>query len=100
VALKSSFTPAQVLKFLMSSFMPFLKSIAILSSFAFSVGLRWLQSSNPTCCVQCSPTHQTLARLSAFNATYNDDQKSSHADYIHLLKQLSMQAQFNKRALW
>jgi hypothetical protein len=30
-----------------------------------------------------------------FNATYNDEQKSSHADYI----QLSMQAQFNKRAL-
>ena len=30
-----------------------------------------------------------------FNATYNDEQKSSYADYI----QLSMQSQFNKRAL-
>jgi hypothetical protein len=30
-----------------------------------------------------------------FNATYNDDQKRSHADYI----ELSMQPQFNKRAL-
>ena len=30
-----------------------------------------------------------------FNATYNDDQKSSRTDYI----ELSMQSQFNKRAL-
>jgi hypothetical protein len=30
-----------------------------------------------------------------FNATYNDDQKSSYTDYI----ELSMQSQFNKRAL-
>ena len=30
-----------------------------------------------------------------FNATYNDDQKKSHADYI----ELSMQSQFNKRDL-
>ena len=30
-----------------------------------------------------------------FNATYNDDQKKSHTDYI----QLSIQSQFNKRAL-
>ena len=33
--------------------------------------------------------------LSLFNATYNDDQKSSYADYI----ELSMQSQFNKRGL-
>jgi hypothetical protein len=33
--------------------------------------------------------------FSIFNATYNDDQKKSHADYI----ELSMQSQFNKRAL-
>jgi len=33
--------------------------------------------------------------FSIFNATYNDDQKKSHADYI----ELSIQAQFNKRAL-
>jgi hypothetical protein len=32
---------------------------------------------------------------SIFNATYNDDQKKSHTDYI----ELSMQSQFNKRAL-
>ena len=30
-----------------------------------------------------------------FNATYNDDQKSSYTDYI----ELSMQSQFNKRGL-
>ncbi len=30
-----------------------------------------------------------------FNATYNDDQKKSHVDYI----ELSMQSQFNKRDL-
>ena len=29
-------------------------------------------------------------------ATYNDDQKKSHADYI----ELSMQSEFNKRGLW
>ena len=33
--------------------------------------------------------------FSLFNATYNDDQKKSHADYI----ELSMQSQFNKRGL-
>ena len=33
--------------------------------------------------------------FSIFDATYNDDQKSSHDDYI----ELSMQSQFNKRAL-
>ena len=33
--------------------------------------------------------------FSIFNATYDDDQKSSYADYI----QLSMQSQFNKRDL-
>ena len=52
-----------------------------------------------TCCVQCSPTHQILAHLSVSLASSltmtTPDQKKSHADYI----QLSMQAQFNKRAL-
>jgi hypothetical protein len=33
--------------------------------------------------------------FSIFNSTYNDDQKRSHADYI----ELSLQSQFNKRAL-
>ena len=33
--------------------------------------------------------------FSIFNATYNDDQKKSHAEYI----ELSMQSQFNKRDL-
>ena len=33
--------------------------------------------------------------FSIFNATYDDDQKRSHADYI----ELSMQSQFNKRDL-
>ena len=33
--------------------------------------------------------------FSIFNATYNDDQKKSYADYI----ELPMQSQFNKRAL-
>ena len=43
-----------------------------------------------------SPNSCPLERLfSIFNATYNDDQKRSHADYI----ELSMQSQFNKRAL-
>ncbi len=36
-----------------------------------------------------------LQPRSIFNATYDDDQKKSHTDYI----QLSMQSQFNKRAL-
>ena len=43
-----------------------------------------------------SPNSCPPERLfSIFNTTYNDDQKSSHTDYI----QLSMQTQFNKRAL-
>jgi hypothetical protein len=33
--------------------------------------------------------------FSIFNVTYNDDQKRSHVDYI----KLSMQSQFNKRAM-
>ncbi len=33
--------------------------------------------------------------FSIFNSTYNDDQKRSHTDYI----ELSIQSQFNKRAL-
>jgi hypothetical protein len=43
-----------------------------------------------------SPNSCPAERLfSIFNATYNDDQKRSHADYI----EVSMQSQFNKRAL-
>jgi hypothetical protein len=43
-----------------------------------------------------SPNSCLPERLfSIFNATYNDDQKSSYTDYI----ELSMQSQFNKRAL-
>ena len=33
--------------------------------------------------------------IDIFNLTYNDDQKSAHADYI----ELSIQSQFNKRSL-
>ena len=43
-----------------------------------------------------SPNSYPPTRLfSIFNSTCNDDQKSSHTDYI----ELSMQSQFNKRAL-
>ena len=43
-----------------------------------------------------SPNSCPSERLfSLFNTTYNDDQKSSYTDYI----ELSMQSQFNKRAL-
>ncbi len=43
-----------------------------------------------------SPNSCPFERLfSIFNTTYNDDQKSSYTDYI----ELSMQSQFNKRAL-
>ncbi len=43
-----------------------------------------------------SPNSCPPERLfSIFNATYNHDQKKSHADYI----ELSMQSQFNKRDL-
>jgi hypothetical protein len=43
-----------------------------------------------------SPNSCPPERLfSLFNATYDDDQKRSHADYI----ELSMQSQFNKRGL-
>jgi hypothetical protein len=63
-----------------------------------------------TCCVQCWPNHPIPARLSVSLAssmrltmtirrgltpTYNHDQNSSYTDYI----ELSMQSQFNKRAL-
>ena len=44
-----------------------------------------------------SPNSFPSQRLfSLFNATYNDDQKKSHADYI----ELSIQSQFNKRDLY
>ncbi len=43
-----------------------------------------------------SPNSCPVERLfSIFNATYNDDQTRSHSDYI----ELSMQSQFNERAL-
>ena len=43
-----------------------------------------------------SPNSCPSERLfSIFNATYGDDQKNSHADYI----ELSMQSQFNKQGL-
>ena len=43
-----------------------------------------------------SPNSCQSERLfSIFNTTYNDDQKSSYADYI----ELSIQSQFNKRPL-
>ena len=43
-----------------------------------------------------SPNSYPSERLfSIFNATYNDDQKSSHTDYI----ELSIQSHFNKGAL-
>ena len=43
-----------------------------------------------------SPNSCLSERLfNIFNATYNDDQKKSHDDYI----ELSMQSQFNKRDL-
>ncbi len=43
-----------------------------------------------------SPNSCPPERLfSIFNATYDDDQKKSHADYI----ELSIQSQFNKRDL-
>ena len=51
-----------------------------------------------TCCTVLtnSPKSCPPERLfSILNATYNDDQKSPHTDYI----QLSMQSQFNKRVL-
>jgi hypothetical protein len=55
---------------------------------AFAYVLRAVLTNSPNSC----PSERLF---SIFNATYNDDQKSSHADYI----QLSLQAQFNKRAL-
>ena len=42
-----------------------------------------------------APAIDYWKRTSLFNATYDDDQKRSHADYI----ELSMQSQFNKRGL-
>jgi hypothetical protein len=55
---------------------------------AFACVLRAVLTNSPNSC----PPERLF---SIFNATYNDEQKSSHTDYI----QLSMQSQFNKRAL-
>jgi hypothetical protein len=46
--------------------------------------------------LNCVKIRARLERLfSIFNATYDDNQKKSHTDYI----ELSMQSQFNKRGL-
>jgi hypothetical protein len=54
----------------------------------FSFVLRAVLTNSPNCCPPES-------LFSIFNATYNDDQKKSHTDYIDL----SMKSQFNKRVL-
>jgi hypothetical protein len=54
----------------------------------FTYVLRTVLTNSPNSC----PPERLF---SIFNATYNDDQKSSYTDYI----ELSMQSQFNKRAL-
>ncbi len=51
----------------------------------FTYVLRAVLTNSPN---SCPPERH----FSIFNATYNDDQKSSHADYINL----SIQSQFNK----
>ena len=55
---------------------------------AFAYVLRAVLTNSPNSC----PPERLF---SIFNATYNDDQKRSHTDYI----ELSMQSQFNKRVL-
>jgi len=55
---------------------------------AFTYVLRAVLTNSPNSCPPENP-------FSIFNATHNDDQKSSHTDYI----QSSMQSQFNKRAI-
>ena len=54
----------------------------------FAYVLRAVLTNSPNSC----PPERLF---SIFNATYDDDQKKSHADYI----ELSMQSQFNKRGL-
>ena len=54
----------------------------------FTYVLRAVLTNSPNSC----PPERLF---SIFNASYNDDQKRSYADYI----ELSMQSQFNKRAL-
>ena len=54
----------------------------------FTYVLRAVLTNSPNSC----PPERLF---SIFNTTYNDDQKRSHTDYI----ELSMQSQFNKRAL-
>jgi hypothetical protein len=54
----------------------------------FAYALRAVLTNSPNSC----PPERLF---SLFNATYNDDQKSSYTDYI----ELSMQSQFNKRGL-
>ena len=60
---------------------------ATLSGFTYV--LRAVLTNSPNSC----PPERLF---SIFNSTYNDDQKRSHADYI----ELSMQSQFNNRALY
>ena len=57
---------------------------------AFAYVLRAVLTNSPN---SCPPGSERLCSI--FNTTYNDDQKSSYADYI----QLSMLAQFNERVL-
>ena len=54
----------------------------------FAYVLRAVLTNSPNSC----PPERLF---SLFNTTYNDDQKSSYADYI----ELSMESQFNKRDL-
>ena len=54
----------------------------------FTYVLRTVLTNSPNSC----PAERLF---NLFNSTYNDDQKSSYADYI----ELSMQSQFNKRDL-
>jgi hypothetical protein len=49
---------------------------------------------SPMCCVLCSLTHPTLAHLSvslaSSTSTFDDDQKSTYADYMQLSMQLGI----------
>jgi hypothetical protein len=54
----------------------------------FAYVLRTVLTNSPNSC----PSERSF---SIFNSTYNDDQKRSYTDYI----ELSMQSQFNKRAM-
>ena len=59
---------------------------ATLSGFTYVFGT--VLTNSPNSCPEC-------LFFSIFNANYNDDQRRCHTNYI----ELSMQSQFNKRAL-